>query len=97
MGFDDNRDVWLNQVAEWEEEQRYQEYKEKDYAAYKERLRLMDIDISFYNSRYNSGYLKYIYYTFGDLFYSLFYCCFGSVELTHQDTESVFHPKSAVI
>ncbi len=70
MSRDYDYDNAMDQVAEWEEEKRYEEYMEKHYQEHMESMRLLESEERF-NSRYKSGYLRYIYYVIEDLFYSL--------------------------
>jgi len=64
----------MDQLAEWEEEKRYEEYMEKDYQEYLERMRLLEIE-DLFNYKYKSGYFNYIYYTIEHLFCSLLSFC----------------------
>lgn len=70
MSRDYDYDNAMDQVAEWEEEKRYEEYMDKKYEEYLESMTLMESEERF-NSRYKNGYLCYIYYVIEDLFYSL--------------------------
>ena len=70
MSRDYDYDNAMDQVAEWEEEKRYEEYMNKQYEEHLENLKLMESQERF-NSRYKNGYFNYIYYTLEDLFYSL--------------------------
>ena len=70
MSRDYDYDNAMDQVAEWEEEKRYEEYMDKQYEEYLESMSLMESEERF-NSRYKNGYFNYIYYVLEDTFYSL--------------------------
>ena len=57
MSRDYDYDNAMDQVAEWEEEKRYEEYMDKQYEEHLESMRLMEIEDRF-NYKYKSGYFN---------------------------------------
>ena len=74
MSRDYDYDNAMDQLAEWEEEKRYEEYMDKQYEEYLESMILMESEERF-NSRYKNGYFNYIYYKLEDLFYLFLSFC----------------------
>jgi hypothetical protein len=75
MTFDYDRDAAMDQLAEWDEERRYEEMMEKNYKEYESEMLedKMIADQEWFVHCYRSGLTNYVYFMFYDAYYYLHY------------------------